>query len=59
MAPPLVWVELAPPVFWLDPAAMVGVLLAGRSTWTSGISPKVGCSEPLVMVQRVWVGVRS
>jgi hypothetical protein len=50
MAPPLVWVELAPPVFWLDPAAMVGVLLAGRSTWTSGISPKVGCSEPLVMV---------
>jgi hypothetical protein len=45
-------VELAPPPFWLDPAAVVD-MLAGWYSWTSRISPKAGCSEPLVMVVRM------
>jgi hypothetical protein len=48
----LVWVELAPLAFLLDPAAVVDVLLAGCWNWTSGISPKASCSRPSVMVAR-------
>jgi hypothetical protein len=51
--PPLVWVELAPLAFWLDPVAVVEVLLAGCRTSTSGISPRVACSEPSTMVGRI------
>jgi hypothetical protein len=51
-APPLVWVELAPLAFLLDPAVVVDVLLAGCWNWTSGISPKASCSRPSVMVAR-------
>jgi hypothetical protein len=54
-APPLVWVELAPPRFWRDPAAAVD-MLAGWCSWTSGMSPKDGCSEPSAMVERIWMG---
>jgi hypothetical protein len=54
-APPLVLVELAPPPFWLEPVAVVDMLLAGWCSWTSGISPKVGCSGPSVMVERIRV----
>jgi hypothetical protein len=53
-APPLVWVELAPPAFWLDPAAVVEVLLllARCCNSTSRMSPKATCSRPLAMVER-------
>jgi hypothetical protein len=54
-APPCVWVELVPPLFWLEPTAVVDMLLAGWSSWTSRISPKVECSEPSVMVEKIWV----
>jgi hypothetical protein len=37
--------------FWLDPAAVVDILLVGWCSWTSGMSPKVGSSEPLAMVE--------
>jgi hypothetical protein len=50
-APPLVWVELAPPRLWLGPAAVVEALLAGCNTLTSRMSPKVGCSMPSAMVE--------
>jgi hypothetical protein len=50
----LVWVELAPPPFWLESAAMVDKL-AGWCRWTLGISLKVECSEPTAMVGRVSV----
>jgi hypothetical protein len=43
-APPLVWVKLVPPPFWLEPAAVVNILLASSCSWTLGLSPKVGCS---------------
>jgi hypothetical protein len=51
-APPLVWVELAPLAFWLDSTIVMEVLLAGCRTLTFGISLKVGCTEPLAMVER-------
>jgi hypothetical protein len=57
-APPLIWVELVPLMLWHDPGAVVEVLLLGRSTSTSGMSPKVGCSEPSAMVEIIWVGGR-
>jgi hypothetical protein len=51
------WVELVPLTFWLDVLlAVMDVLLAGCYNWTSGMSPKVGCSEPSAMVERIWVG---
>jgi hypothetical protein len=54
--PPLVWVELAPPTFWLDPAAVVEtLLLVGYCNSTSGMLPKAACSRPSVMVERFWV----
>jgi hypothetical protein len=53
-APPLVWVELVPSPFWLEPmAVVVDMLLVGLCSWTSGISPKAGCSGPSVMVERI------
>jgi hypothetical protein len=54
--PPLVCVELVPPMFWLDHAAVVEVLLAECRTSTSRMSPKVGCSEPSAMMERICVG---
>jgi hypothetical protein len=54
-APPLIWVELVPPPFWLEPTAVVDMLV-GWCSWTSRMSLKVEHSEPLGMVQRVWVG---
>jgi hypothetical protein len=48
-APPLVWVELAAPPFYLEPAAVD--MLAGCG-WTCGIVLKVGCSTPSAMVAR-------
>jgi hypothetical protein len=54
-APPLVWVELAPLLFWLEPAAVVD-MLAGWCSWTSRMSLKVERSEPSAMAERVWVG---
>jgi hypothetical protein len=51
-APPLVWVELVPPSFLLEPAVVVDMLLVGWCSWTSGMSVKVGCSGPLVMEKR-------
>jgi hypothetical protein len=55
-APPLVWVELVPSVFWLDPAAVVDMLLTRCCSWTPGISPKVGCSNPSMILERIYVG---
>jgi hypothetical protein len=55
-APPLVSIELTPTAFWLDPAAVMEVLLAGCNTSTSGMSPNVKCSEPSVIVERICVG---
>jgi hypothetical protein len=52
----LVWVELVPPTFWLDPAVVVETLLPGHNTSTFGMSPKVGCSEPSTMVERIYMG---
>jgi hypothetical protein len=49
-APPLVWVELAAPPFWLEPAAVVNVL--SGCGWTRGMVSKVGCFTPLAMVGR-------
>jgi hypothetical protein len=49
----LVWVEVTPLAFWLDPAAVVEVLLVGCKTLTSRMSPRVGFSEPSTMVERV------
>jgi hypothetical protein len=48
------WVELAPPPFWLESTAVVDIM-AGWCSWSSGISPKVGCSDPSTMVNRIWV----
>jgi hypothetical protein len=57
--PSLVWVELAPLAFWLDPAVVVEMLLmAGCCYSTSVMSPKVACSRPSVVVERFWVGGR-
>jgi hypothetical protein len=36
--------------------AVVDMLLAGWCSWTFGMSPKVECSEPSAMVERIWVG---
>jgi hypothetical protein len=47
--PPLVWVELTAPPFWLESAAVE--ILAGCG-WTCGMVPEVGCSVPSVMVGR-------
>jgi hypothetical protein len=52
-APPLVWVELVPLMFWLDPAVVVKVLLAECKTSTSRMLPKVGCYYPSPMVERI------
>jgi hypothetical protein len=54
--PSLVWVELTPPTFWLDPTAVVEVLLAGCRISASEMSSKVECSEPSAMVERFRVG---
>jgi hypothetical protein len=52
-APPLFWVELVPPPFWLGTAAVTDMLLVGWCSWTLGISPKAGCSGHSVMVERI------
>jgi hypothetical protein len=52
----LVWVELVPLVFLLDPAVVVKALLAGCWSWTYGMSFRASCSEPSTMVVRFWVG---
>jgi hypothetical protein len=49
-APPLVWVELVPPLFWLEPAMVVD-MLAGCS-WIFGMLSKVGCSVVSAVVGR-------
>jgi hypothetical protein len=49
-APLLVWVELVPPSFWLEPAAVVD-MLAGCS-WISVMLSKDGCSTASTMVGR-------
>jgi hypothetical protein len=54
--PLLVWVELAPPAFWLNSAMVVDVLFTRCCSRTSGMSPKVGCSKASAMVERIWVG---
>jgi hypothetical protein len=43
-------------VFWLDPAAMVDVLLVGCWCSSSGISPKVACSRPSVIAGKILLG---
>jgi hypothetical protein len=45
-----------PLTFWLDPAVVVETLLGGGNTSTSGMSSKVACSKPSVMVERICVG---
>jgi hypothetical protein len=52
-APPLVWVELVPPPFWLEPTAVVDMLLAGWCSCTSGLSPKARFSGPSMLVERI------
>jgi hypothetical protein len=52
----LVWVDLMPLIFWLDPADVVETLLARCNTSTSGMLSKVRCSEPPTMVERICVG---
>jgi hypothetical protein len=47
-----------PPTFWLNPAAAVEALLTGCNSSTSGMSLKVRCDEPSVMVERICVGGR-
>jgi hypothetical protein len=55
--PPLVWVELAPPTFWLDPVVMVETLfLVGYCNSTSMMLLKAARSRALAMVERFWVG---
>jgi hypothetical protein len=54
--PPLVWVELAPLTFWLDPAAVVDTLLVGYWSSSSGISPKAACSRPYAIAIKILVG---
>jgi hypothetical protein len=49
-APPLVWVELVPPPFWLEPIVVVDMLVG--CNWISRMLSKVGCSVTLVMVGR-------
>jgi hypothetical protein len=49
-APLLVRVELAPPLFWLEPTVVVDMLLVG---WCSLTSWKAGYSRSLVMVERI------
>jgi hypothetical protein len=50
-APPLVWVELPAPTFWLEPAVVVD-MLAGCSCTCRMVS-MVGCSAPSTMVGKV------
>jgi hypothetical protein len=53
----LVWVELAPPTFWLDPVVMVETLfLVGYCNSTSMMLLKAARSRALAMVERFWVG---
>jgi hypothetical protein len=33
----------------------VGDILAGWCSWSSGMSLKVGCSDPSMMVDRIWM----
>jgi hypothetical protein len=54
--PPLVWVELAPLTFWLDPAAVVDALLVGYWSSSSGILPKAACSRPSAIAIKILVG---
>jgi hypothetical protein len=42
-----------PLAFWLDPVAVVEVLLAGCRTSTFRISSRVRCSRPSAMVERI------
>jgi hypothetical protein len=57
-APPLVWVELVPPPFWLEPAIVVDML--GCCSWISGMLSKVGCFVVSTMVGELeWVGVKK
>jgi hypothetical protein len=50
-------VELVPPRLWLDPGAVVEVLLlAGCCNSTFGTSSKAACSSPSAMVERFRVG---
>jgi hypothetical protein len=49
----LVWAELEPPPFWLDPATVVDMLLVGWCNCTSGMTPKVEWFEPSAMVERI------
>jgi hypothetical protein len=41
-----------PPSFSLDLATVVDIM-AGWCSWSSGMSLKVGCSDPLAMVDKV------
>jgi hypothetical protein len=50
-APLFVWVELVPLPFGLEHVAVVVMLLVGWCSWTSGMSPKAGCSGPSVIVE--------
>jgi hypothetical protein len=52
MSPLLVWVEMVPLSFWLDPAVAVDIV-ANWCSWSSGISLKVGCLDPSAMVDKV------
>jgi hypothetical protein len=52
MTPPLVWVELVSPSFWLETDDVKDIVDAWCS-WSSGMSPKVGCSDPSAMVDKV------
>jgi hypothetical protein len=52
-APPLVWVELVPPPFWLEPTTVVDMLLACWCNYTLGMSPKARFSGPPVMVETI------
>jgi hypothetical protein len=55
--PLLVQVELAPSVFWLDPAFVVDtLLLAACCNSTSGISLNAMCSRSSKIAGRCWVG---
>jgi hypothetical protein len=45
--------QAAPPPFWLEPVIVVDVFLAGWYSWTLWMSPKVGCSKPSAMVERI------
>jgi hypothetical protein len=52
MSPLLVWLELAPSPFWLDPVVIVDIV-AGWCSWSLGMLPKFVCSDPSMMVDKV------